>query len=31
MFETPSLFLSDNWGEFNELFREMGKQLNINI
>ena len=32
IFGTPKLFLSDNGGEFNnELFREMGEQLNINI
>ena len=32
IFGTPNLFLSDNGGEFNnELFREMGEQLNINI
>ena len=32
IFETPNLFLSDIGGEFNnELFREMGEQLNINI
>ena len=30
IFGTPNLFLSNNEGEFNnELFREMGKQLNI--
>ena len=29
---TPNIFLSDNGGEFNnELFREMSKQLNMNI
>ena len=32
IFGTPNFFLSDNGGEFNnELFREMGEQLNINI
>ena len=32
IFGAPNLFLSDNKGEFkNELFREMGEQLNINI
>ena len=32
IFGTPNLFLSNNGGEFNnELFREMGEQLNINI
>ena len=32
IFGAPNLFLSDNGGEFNnELFREMGKQLDINI
>ena len=32
IFGTPNLFLSNNRGEFNnELFREMGEQLNINI
>ena len=32
IFGTPNLFLSDNGGEFNnELFKEMGEQLNINI
>ena len=31
MFGTPDLFLSDNEGEYNELFRELGEQLNINI
>ena len=32
IFGTPNLFHSDNGGEFNnELFREMGEQLNINI
>ena len=32
IFGAPNLFLSDNGGEFNnELFREMGEQLNINI
>ena len=32
IFVTPNLFLSDNRGEFNnDLFREMGEQLNINI
>ena len=32
IFVTPTLFLSDNGGEFkNELFTEMGEQLNINI
>ena len=32
IFGTPNIFLSDNRREFNnELFREMGKQFNINI
>ena len=32
IFGTPNLFLSNNGGEFNnELFKEMGEQLNINI
>ena len=32
IFGTPDLFLSDNGGEINnELFRDMGEQLNINI
>ena len=32
IFGTPNLFLSNNGGEFNnELFREMGEQLNINF
>ena len=32
IFGTPNLFISDNRSEFNnELFREMGKQLKINI
>ena len=32
IFGTPNLFLSDNGREFNnELFREMGGHLNINI
>ena len=32
IFGTPNLFLSENGGKFNnELFREMGEQLNINI
>ena len=32
IFGTPNIFLSDNRGEYNnELFREMGKQFNINI
>ena len=32
LFGTPNLFLSDNGGEFNnDVFREMGEQLNINI
>ena len=31
IFETPNLFLSDKEEFNNELFREMGKQLNINI
>ena len=32
IFGRPNLFLSDNGGAFNnELFREMGEQLNINI
>ena len=31
LFGTPNLFLSDNGGEFNNFFREMGEQLNINI
>ena len=32
IFGTPNFFLSDNGGEFNnELFREMGRHLNINI
>ena len=31
IFGTPNLFLSDKEEFSNELFREMGKQLNINI
>ena len=32
LFGTPKLFLSDNGGEFNnDIFREMGEQLNINV
>ena len=32
IFGTPKLFLSDNGGEFNnDIFREMGEQLNINV
>ena len=32
LFGTPKLFLSDNGGEFNNnIFREMGAQLNINV
>ena len=31
LFGTPNLFLSNNGGEFNNIFREMDEQLNINI
>ena len=32
LFVTPNLFLSDNGGELNnDIFREMGEQLNINV
>ena len=31
LFGTPNLFLSDNEGEFNNFFREMGEQRNINL
>ena len=32
IFGTPKLFLSDNGGEFsNDIFCEMGEQLNINV
>ena len=32
LFGTPKLFLSDNGGEFNnDIFREMGEQLNISV